>query len=116
MPSGDRKRNIDAISYAKVVFDIGKNAKETVTAELDYQFYDADGQIVDASNVHTETGQIQAALPVYVTKELKLKVDFKEAPGARLADMTCSHQAGERCGFRRCVRPEQYGFHCAGQL
>lgn len=85
-----QEEDIDAISYAKVVFDIGKNAKETVTAELDYQFYDADGQIVDASNVHTETGQIQAALPVYVTKELKLKVDFKEAPGARLADMTYS--------------------------
>ena len=85
-----QEEDIDAISYAKVVFDIGKNAKETVTAELDYQFYDADGQIVDASNVHTETGQIQATLPVYVTKELKLKVDFKEAPGARLADMTYS--------------------------
>ena len=82
--------DIAVISYAKVVFDVGKNAKETVTAELDYQFYDADGQIVDASNVHTETGQIQATLPVYVTKELKLKVDFKEAPGARLADMTYS--------------------------
>ena len=64
-----QEEDIDAISYAKVVFD---------------------GQIVDASNVHTETGQIQAALPVYVTKELKLKVDFKEAPGARLADMTYS--------------------------
>ena len=85
-----QEEDIDAISYAKVVFDIGKNAKETVTAELDYQFYDADGQIVDATNVHTETGQIQATLPVYVTKELKLKVDFKEAPGARLADMTYS--------------------------
>ena len=57
-----QEEDIDAISYAKVVFDIGKNAKETVTAELDYQFYDAE----------------------------KLKVDFKEAPGARLADMTYS--------------------------
>lgn len=34
-----------------------------------------------------EAGQIQATLPVYVTKELKLTVDFKEAPGAQLADM-----------------------------
>ena len=67
---------------------------------LDYQFYDADGQVLNLASVHTEAGQIQATLPVYVTKELKLTVDFKEAPGAQLADMICGHQAGERCGFR----------------
>ena len=79
--------DIAVISYAKVVFDVGKNAKETVTASLDYKFYDAEGHEVDASGVHAEAGQIQATLPVYVTKELKLEVDFQEAPGARLADM-----------------------------
>ena len=79
--------DIAVISYAKVVFDVGKNAKETVTASLDYKFYDAEGHEVDASGVHAEAGQIQATLPVYVTKELKLTVDFKEAPGAQLADM-----------------------------
>ena len=82
-----QEEDIDTISYAKVIFDVGKNAKETVTAALDYKFYDADGHEVDASGVHAEAGQIQATLPVYVTKELKLEVDFKEAPGARLADM-----------------------------
>ena len=82
-----QEEDIDAISYAKVIFDVGKNAKETVTAALDYKFYDADGHEVDASGVHAEAGRIQATLPVYVTKELKLEVDFKEAPGARLADM-----------------------------
>ena len=79
--------DIAVISYAKVVFDVGKNAKETVTASLDYKFYDTEGHEVDASGVHAEAGQIQATLPVYVTKELKLEVDFQEAPGARLADM-----------------------------
>ena len=54
---------------------------------LDYQFYDEDGQVLDLSGIHAEAGQIQATLPVYVTKELKLTVDFKEAPGAQLADM-----------------------------
>ena len=82
-----QEEDIDAISYAKVIFDVGKNAKETVTAALDYKFYDAEGHEVDASGIHAEAGQIQATLPVYVTKELKLEVDFKEAPGARLADM-----------------------------
>ena len=82
-----QEEDIAAVSYAKVVFDIGRNAKETVTALLDYQFYDENGQVVDGSAIHAEAGQIQATLPVYVTKELKLKVDFKEAPGARLSDM-----------------------------
>lgn len=79
--------DIAVISYAKVIFDIGKNTKETVTADLDYQFYDEDGQVLNLSGIHAEAGQIQATLPVYVTKELKLTVDFKEAPGAQLADM-----------------------------
>ena len=70
-----------------MIFDIGKNTKETVTADLDYQFYDEDGQVLNLSGIHAEAGQIQATLPVYVTKELKLTVDFKEAPGAQLADM-----------------------------
>lgn len=85
-----QKEDIEHVSYAKVTFDIGRNARETVTALLDYQLYDAEGQIVDASGIHAEAGQIQATLPVYVTKELKLRVDFQEAPGARLADMVYS--------------------------
>jgi len=61
--------------------------RETVTADLDYQFYDEDGQVLNLSGIHAEAGQIQATLPVYVTKELKLTVDFKEAPGAQLENM-----------------------------
>ena len=83
-----QEEEIAKVSYAKVIFDIGKNTKETVTADLDYQFYDEDGQVLNLSGIHAEAGQIQATLPVYVTKELKLTVDFKEAPGAQLEDMT----------------------------
>ena len=82
-----QEEEIAKVSYAKVIFDIGKNTKETVTADLDYQFYDENGQVLNLSGIHAEAGQIQATLPVYVTKELKLTVDFKEAPGAQLADM-----------------------------
>ena len=82
-----QEADIEAVSYAKVIFDIGKNAKETVTSELEYQLYDENGQVIDKSSIHTEAGQIQATLPVYVTKELKLTVDFQEAPGALLKDM-----------------------------
>lgn len=74
------RRQVSRRRYAKVIFDIGKNAKETVTSELEYQLYDENGQVIDKSSIHTEAGQIQATLPVYVTKELKLTVDFQEAP------------------------------------
>lgn len=82
-----QEEDIARISYAKVAFDIGRNARETVTTLLDYKFYDDHGQEVKSSAVHAEAGQIQATLPVYVTKELALTVDFIEAPGARLKDM-----------------------------
>lgn len=82
-----QEEDISRVSYAKVVFDVGRNAKETVTAELNFQLYDANGQVVSSSAIHTETERIQATLPVYVTKELKLTVDFVEAPGALLKDM-----------------------------
>ncbi len=82
-----QEEDISRVSYAKVVFDVGRNAKETVTALLDYQFYDENGQVVSSVNIHTEAGQIQATLPVYVTKELKLAVRFEQAPGALLKDM-----------------------------
>ena len=45
--------DIDAVSYAKVDLDIGTDATDTVTAELDYQFYDANDQLLDATSIHT---------------------------------------------------------------
>ena len=53
-----QEADIEAVSYAKVIFDIGKNAKETVTSELEYQLYDENGQVIDKSSIHTEAGQI----------------------------------------------------------
>lgn len=82
-----QESDIAPVSYAKVTFDIGRNAKETVTAELSCLFYDEDGQVVSSTNIHADETKIQATLPVYVTKELKLLVDFQDAPGARLEDM-----------------------------
>ncbi len=82
-----QESDIAPVSYAKVVFDIGRNARESITATLEYQFYDENGQVIKNKAIHTEERQIQATLPVYVTKELKLAVDFQEAPGALLEDM-----------------------------
>ena len=79
--------DIDPVSYAKVTFDIGKNAVETVSRELSIQFYDRYNRLIKNDDIYPLTDSIQATLPVYVTKELKLVMDFLEAPGARVSNL-----------------------------
>lgn len=80
-----QKEDIDPVSYVKTTLDLGKDAGGTVSAELAYQFYDKDGQVIDNSSgrIHATVQTIQATLPVSVRKELPLKVSFVEYPGAR---------------------------------
>ena len=79
-------KDIDRISYAKVTFDIGEDAAETITKELTYQFYDRNDNIIEGKGVHASVERVQAKLPVFVTKELPLVVNYVEAPGARLSN------------------------------
>lgn len=78
------QEDIDPISYAKVTLDIGEGAEETVTKDLEIQFYDQNGELMEKDGIHPITDTIQATLPVYVSKELKLMVNFQEMPGARV--------------------------------
>lgn len=78
------REDIDPISYAKVTLDIGENPTETVTRDLELQYYDGDGRLLDKSGIHTSIENIRATLPVFVTKELRLTVNFTEGPGMRL--------------------------------
>lgn len=75
--------DIDPISYVKVTLDIGQDATETVSQSLDFEYYDASDQQLDGTDVHPTVDQIQVTMPVYVTKELTLVVDFREFAGAR---------------------------------
>jgi len=78
------KEDIDPISYAKVTLDIGENAVETVTQDLEIQYYDKNGKILDKDGIHSSVENVQVTLPVFVTKELRLTVNFIEGPGARI--------------------------------
>ncbi|MDD3346305.1 CdaR family protein [Oscillibacter sp.] len=80
--------DIDPVSYAKVTFDIGQNAEETVSQTLALQFYDKNDQALDSVGIHPETETVQATLPVFVTKELRLKMNFVDAPGARMGNVS----------------------------
>lgn len=74
---------VSPVSYAKVTLDIG-NAEASVSEALNVEFYDSANQPLDKANIRTTVQQVQATLPVFVTKELRLVVNFIDAPGARL--------------------------------
>ncbi|WP_295761013.1 YbbR-like domain-containing protein [uncultured Oscillibacter sp.] len=78
------QEDIDPIRYAKVTLDIGESAVETVSRDLELQYYDQSGQLLDKSDIHPNVELIRATLPVFVTKELRLAVEFVDMPGARL--------------------------------
>lgn len=84
-----QKEDLDRVDYVKAVMDLGSNAESTVTKDLTYQFYDAEGKIIDNADGALFTSQetIQAVLPVSVTKELRLTMNFIEAPGARKSNL-----------------------------
>ena len=79
--------DIDPVSYARVTLDLGEDATSTVSQELEIQFYDENDQLLDSSKIHSTEETVQATLPVYVTKELRLDMDFLEAPGARESNL-----------------------------
>lgn len=86
--------DIDPVSYVKVTLDIGENAMETISQALAFQYYDANGEILSGEGIHPTVQAIQATLPVYVTKELELTVDFQEYPGLRRSNLDRSIQPG----------------------
>ena len=77
------QEDIDPISYAKVTLDIGNGAVETVSKDLELQYYSESGQLLDKSGIHSSVENVRATLPVFVTKELQLVVNIVESPGRR---------------------------------
>lgn len=79
-------KDIDPVSYVKVAFDIGKDAEESITQELAFQYYDRNDKMLDSNGILPSVEVVTARLPVYVTKELPLVINYQEAPGARLSN------------------------------
>lgn len=77
-----QQEDIDPVSYVKVVLNYD-NATSTVTQDLDFQYYDANDQLLSGDGIHPTVDKITATLPVNVTKELTLTMNFIESPGAR---------------------------------
>lgn len=79
-------KDIDPVSYVKVSFDIGKDAEESMTQELRFQYYDRNNNLLDGDGILPTVETVTARLPVSVTKELPLVINYKDAPGARLSN------------------------------
>lgn len=80
-----QKEDIDPVSYVKVVLNYD-DATSTITQELDFQYYDANDQLLSGNGIHPTVDKITATLPVNVTKELTLTMNFIQSPGARLTN------------------------------
>lgn len=109
-----QESDLQKVSYAKVVLAID-NATETVIQTLDYQFYDQFDNLLPGTGVHATVEQVEATLPVNVTKELKLTMKFRESPGASLqnveyniqpATVTVSGDAAKLAGIDSIVLDE----------
>ena len=75
--------DIDPVSYAKVTLDIGDDAETSVAEALPITFYDENNQPLDGTGIRSTIQEIKVTMPVSVTKELKLGVKLKDAPGLR---------------------------------
>ena len=78
---------IEPVSYAKVTLNLD-NAESTVSQTLSYQFYDKNGRVVESSGIHVSVEQVQVTLPVNMTKELPLTINFIKSPGASVENVT----------------------------
>ena len=81
-----QQEDIDPVSYVKVVLNYD-DATSTVTEDLEFQYYDENDQLLSGEGIHPTVDTITATLPVNVTKELTLAMDFLESPGARLRNV-----------------------------
>lgn len=78
-----QQEDIDPVSYVKVVLQY-EEATATITEDLEFQYYDANDQLLSGEGIHANVDTITATLPINVTKELQLTMNFIESPGARL--------------------------------
>lgn len=77
---------IDQVAYAKVKLDIG-SATGSISETLDVQYYTEGGELLDSAEIRSTVEKIQVSLPVFVTKELRLTMNYIAAPGARFRSM-----------------------------
>jgi len=103
---------IDPVDHVKVILDLGENTMESVSQDLEFLYYDGSNQQLAGHKIHPTVDSVHAVLPVYVTKQVQLVVEFQEAPGVRVSNLdyeiypetiTVSGDAGQLRGVDEIV-------------
>lgn len=77
------------VSYAKAVVDIS-GARGTVIQAVEYRLYDYNDIAIENENIRTTTKLIQATAPVKMVKDVPLQINFVEAVGSTMEQITYS--------------------------
>ena len=121
------QEDINPISYAKVTLDIGANAVETVSRDLELQYYDENGRILDKSGIYSSLETVRATLPHHCGADSGLPAGVRHQgaepvrelyrrPRMPRAEHRILYRAGDHCRFRRRHGAERRGDAGAGQI
>lgn len=80
------EEDVEQVSYAMVTLEIDE-ATRAVTRTVDYVLCDEEGNEISETALQTSVETIDITMPVNVTKQLRLVVDFVEAPGASVENV-----------------------------
>ena len=76
---------ISQVEYAWVVVQ-RENLSKTVTAQVDYELRDAEGNTIESDEIVVDTEQVTVTIPVVMVKEVALTVELLEGGGATAQD------------------------------
>lgn len=79
------------VSYAKITLDLA-NSDKTIVNACQYTLYDYNDIAIESDNIRPTVKLIQATLPVKTSKEVPLKLDFVEATGSSLSNVSYTIQ------------------------
>jgi len=80
---------LDTIAYAEVVWK-RENVTRTLTAEMSYSLYDADGNEVIDDSVTADVDVVTVTMEVKSVKNLRLEVDLIPGAGADESNVKCT--------------------------
>ncbi len=79
--------DVGVVESARITLDL-QDANGTLQREFEYELLDGDGNVVENINnkIRVSDRRVLVTAPVYIFKDLKLSVKFKESPGSQEAN------------------------------
>lgn len=84
-----RDEDIDQVSGAVIRISMA-GADKSISQEYTYDLVDAAGRTVENDAIRVSDRRVLVSVPVYMTKELALKVNYIESPGSTLEHVDAS--------------------------